>query len=597
MSLEFEIPLVSLFLILILMFFYFLKPKIKLIENKYYAFVLVLSFFESLLSVIAHIITARHDFNIITTKYYSVLNIINRLVSTSFVAIFLCLFIYILLICNKDNRKYEKIMRVIGTLFIALFFIVTRFTNIEILRFGSVTNIRGSTISLGYIFVFIFMISSIVLSLINVKKMDMRFLSIYLILPILVIIYIVTLMIPGIILYDFGLAVLCYIMYFTIENPDLKLLNEYINNKELLEMEMQEKSNVLFKITQDVRNPINNITSLSEKIINSGNLQNIHDNAYNINNISRQTSTMINEVLNITSFNSNNIKITDAEYDIYKLFATIVFWGKENAKNIDFKYNIDEYIPNILLGDSLIIKQIVCSLLFNAIKHTQDGFVDLDISAIVKDDICRLIIVVRNTGHGINLREINNILEPVRDGEYDYNKLSLDMNLKQIKQFVGSQKGSMNIISNNNETEVTLFLDQKISIKDNYSFDNKFSISISNKLKVLLFDDDFAELKTLAKHFKGLGYNVVQTMYGKDCIDKLKKHEKFDYVILDDESEKYNAVEIMESLSSEDKKNTKIIVLIGKEKDAIKGHYIDDYGFDDYLLKSNYKDEIKRILS
>lgn len=86
-------------------------------------------------------------------------------------------------------------------------------------------------------------------------------------------------------------------------------------------------------------------------------------------------------------------------------------------------------------------------------------------------------------------------------------------------------------------------------------------------------------------------------MYGKDCINKITNNEKFDYIIIDDEMEKYNAVYIIEELQKVcDVSKLKVVVLLEDDKESIKEHYLEDYQFADYLLKSNYKIEVARLI-
>lgn len=85
-------------------------------------------------------------------------------------------------------------------------------------------------------------------------------------------------------------------------------------------------------------------------------------------------------------------------------------------------------------------------------------------------------------------------------------------------------------------------------------------------------------------------------MYGKDILNKIRNNIKYDLIIIDDEMNLYNAVTIIEELNKEDGFNTNIVVMLGLNKEFIKEHYIRDYKFTDYLLKRNYKTEIKRII-
>ena len=102
-------------------------------------------------------------------------------------------------------------------------------------------------------------------------------------------------------------------------------------------------------------------------------------------------------------------------------------------------------------------------------------------------------------------------------------------------------------------------------------------------------------LQMLSKELKRNDYEVVSTMYGKDCVDRINNNEVFDLLLIDDEMENYNAVKTIKELDLDKTKKTKIIVMLNKDKESIKEHYLEDYPFDDYLLKNDYINEIKRI--
>lgn len=90
-------------------------------------------------------------------------------------------------------------------------------------------------------------------------------------------------------------------------------------------------------------------------------------------------------------------------------------------------------------------------------------------------------------------------------------------------------------------------------------------------------------------------FEVISTMYGKDCVDRLSNKEKYDLILIDDEILLCNAVKIIEEIEKMDIGNTKILVMLNEDKETIKDNYIEDYAFVDYLLKSNLPEEIKRI--
>ena len=418
-----------------------------------------------------------------------------------------------------------------------------------------------------------------------------------------VVVYIVGLLIneyykDSIILEGFYFAYVFLIMYHTIENPDLKLLEEYNDNKELAELNMEDKSNLLFQISQEVSAPIRKIKILSKSILNSDNIDDIKNNISNIYDLTNGISNTVDEILDITSMDKNNIKLYDGSYNIYNLFSQVVYLVKNKIDNdIDFKYSINSFIPETLHGDSIKLKQIMCSILMNCASHVDKGVIDLDISAIVKNDICRLIITITDNGEGMALQKINKVISTIDKENEDNNIETEDYNidLKAIKKIVNLLGGNLLIKSYENEgTVFTVVLDQlfETTTKDEMF---KEMESLSNKQKVLVVDDDYKELELIAKELKRNNYNVLSTMYGKDVVDRLNNNEKYDLIFVDDELEGYSAVKMIGELTEEQIEKTKIIIMLSENKEKIKDNYLKDYPFTDYFIKSNYQNEIKRI--
>ena len=125
----------------------------------------------------------------------------------------------------KIRNRERELLKILGITSVS-FLLITMFTTINLVKVGSVTNVSGTTIALGYIMVAIFLLATFLVTILNIKKLDKRYLAVFLILILMVVLYIVTLIFPGMIIYDLVLALLCYIMYFTIENPDIKMIEQ-----------------------------------------------------------------------------------------------------------------------------------------------------------------------------------------------------------------------------------------------------------------------------------------------------------------------------------------------------------------------------------
>lgn len=569
----------------------FSKKTINNAETRIFKKMLILNVLESLATTLIVVVA-------LTSNSISAFKLLNRIDIN--IIIWWCSFflLYIGKVCKiKNLQKFYYSIGIINILFL----ILSLFLNVNIIAHDGILNSNGPLTTLGFIGSVIYILLMLMTILISLKnKPDMKKLfPFYFLIALLILIAYLRATIPQINFISIILTLVDLIMIFTIENPDLKILNEYMKNKELVESNIEEKANILFKISQEVRIPIKKINFLSNNIVRSENVSEIHDDARNIRNIANDISKVVNDVLNISSFDKSNIKIIDATYNIYNLFNQIVYFGNEKKNIIDFKYSISSSIPEKLYGDSSRLKQIVCSILNNSFKNTEEGYVDLDIFSIVKYDICRLVITISDTGKGMSLDYINSILED--DKEINHDQLerltNLDIDLKTVKKLIYLQGGSLLINSDNNGTKCTIVIDQIINSEKKQGYVESMSKLLSNKKKVLLIDDDYKELELFAKDLKKLGLDVTSTMYGKDCIDRLSNNEKFDYIFIDDEMEKYNAVSIIKEIEKLDIDNCKVIIMLGYDKEMIKEHYLVDYPFYDYMIKRIYKDEIIRIVT
>lgn len=569
------------------------KNTINNIETKIFKKMLLFNVFESLTTTSIVIVA-------LTSNSIPVFKILNR-IDTNLI-IWWCsgLLLYIAHVCKVKQRKAinYSLLGING-----ICFILSLILDVTIIAQDGILDCSGPLPSLALIGAVMYMIYMIIIVLTclknkpDVKKLIPFFILIFL----LVLLAVLRTIVPQINFVSIMFTIIDLIMVFTIENPDLKMLNEYVKNKELVEIGIQEKTNLLFKITQEVKNPINKISLLSSSSTKLDDIEKMRENYIRINEISNNVIKSIDNILDISEMDKKNLKIIDSTYNIYNLFSQIIYLVKEKTysdSQVEFKYNISNATPTILHGDSSRLKQIICSIIFNAYRNTEKGVIDFDISSIVKYDICRLVITISDTGRGMKLDVINDILENEKEiSEEDINKLtSLDIDLKLIKKIVEIQGGSLLINSDENGSVFTVVLDQEIEQEEKSDYINEMAKNISNKKRALLIDDDYKELELISHELKTNGLDVIETMYGKDCIDRIQNNETYDYVFIDDDMEKYNAVTTIQELKKLNVKLPKIIVMLSPSSVQIKEHFLQDYPFDDYMIKEEYQQEIERIV-
>ncbi len=593
MSLEFEIPLVSLIFILILNIVYFSKKRADLEENKPYKVILISSLIVATIDTVIHIICSANTFESIVNNYYTLLNYLNKILSALFSVIFSSLFFYTLLITYDKVRKNPKKISTILIIANIVFSVIMLFTNIELVDAKVATNVTGATTMLGYAMVAIMLTCSLLVALTNIKKLDKRYLPIFIVFLLLVILYFFSLLIPGMIIYDLILALMCYIMYFTIENPDMKMLDEVHKAKVISDNANEEKTLFLYNMTNEIRGITKDIDRETDNILDETDnkkidIEEINNSARNIKGSTAKFTTMTNEILDISSIDSASVRIYNEKYNIKRLLKELVgiYKPKAQNKNLDFRVSIASDIPEYLYGDGINLKKVLTIILDNSIKYTNNGYIEFNINTIIKGDIARLIISVEDSGIGMKAEDINKIFTKKQEREDNHN---LNNNLYNAKRLITLMNGTIVPSSSyGSGTTIKIILDQKYDTIDTDI--NKYD-NIYDKKKVLLIDDSPSSEKLFNKILSGTNIELTSVKLGKEGLEKIRNKEKYDLILLDEELEPQNGHIIMRKLLEIRNFNIKVILLTKDNKYDYDDSYLQE-GFTDYIIKSSDKEEI-----
>jgi len=287
-------------------------------------------------------------------------------------------------------------------------------------------------------------------------------------------------------------------------------------------------------------------------------------------------------------------------YNVYTVFKDIEKRMQEYAsENVEFRFNIDENIP-YLYGDSIKLKQIIMSVLLNSIKKTSSGFIELSIESIVKYDVCRLIIEVEDSGVGMSIDKINEVLVTTSELSVDdiKNLEKLDINLKLCQKSIKLLGGNLMIRSEEGKgTEVIITIDQKIfENKSNVTELESYENALYNASKVLVVSDKEEDVERIKKTINDDNVLISSSFYGNDAVMKIKSGRDFDLIIMDDELPIKSGLSTLQELKNIDKFKIPVVVMLGNNKKEIKEHYLKD-GFSDYILRDNMNEEIKRIVN
>lgn len=574
-------------------FLYFSKERIKNEENKVYKVMLIVNIIGLILQLLCDYVSYKYDVLPVTLS-----NIVLRAYLVYFIVWLNLLFIYLIIIAFTKKDKLLKI--VYGTTIVEI--IVCLFLPYTLYR--DVVHRIYYTVGMGINFVFLLsgIICTIMFFILLIKRKEItikKTVPIYVFIVCGVISAIVQKFNPELVIITTMESFICCLMYFTIENPDVQMINELYKNKMLVEKTYEEKSNFLFKMTQEVKKPITNMNNILASLKMSDEKNELKQGVKLLEANGKQLSFVVNDVLDITTLDARNIKIMNSRYNVYTLFKDIEKRMAEYASDeVEFRFEIDDNIP-YLYGDAIKLKQIVMSILLNSIKKTKSGFIELTVNFIMKYDVCRLIIEVEDSGVGMSIDKINELMVTTSELSVDEinNLEKIDLNLDLCQKSIKLLGGNLMIRSEVGKgTEVIITLDQKIYESESKTNEiEKYQNMMYNDKRILIVSEKEDEIEKIKKRIEDKTIIVSTSLYANDAIDKIRSGKKYDLILMSDEMESKSGLTTLRELKGIKEFDMPVVVMLESDKEKIKEHYIED-GFKDYLLLSDIDTEIKRIL-
>ena len=580
---------------MLLMTVYFRKKVFKSKENKVYSILVVVSFFELIVEFILDFVGPMYK-EIPNVSYF-----VARLFSFGvelWITILLC---YVLFVCLSIKKK-ERYIPVVRNIAVVLMIVFTTLNFILPLNFkydGYIAYTYGPSVNIIYLSAFLYSFVGIIALIRNIKNIkDKRFF------PILIFLIVggsasyIQYMNPGLLLATPIHAFITFLMYFTIENPDVKMIEEYHKAKEISDNANEDKTMFLYNMTNDIRLITKDINYNTDAAINEMSNKKVDKDLVNdylraIKENTARFTTMTNEILDVDSIDSASIKVYDDKYNIKLLLKKIVtlYSDECSKKGLTFRSDIASDLPEYLYGDNLGLKNVLISILDNSIKYTKEGYIELNVNTIIKNNIARLIITIEDSGVGISPDEMDSIFYK-RKEEIDGSNMK--SNLFTARKLITLMGGTIIPSSNyGNGTTMKIVLDQKIVEEANEKY-NKYE-SFYDEKKILLVDDNISTEKIISKLIRDTNIKLDYVSLGKEALDKIRGKEKYDLILLDEVMDPLDGVTVMKKFKDIRNFKTNVILLTRNNEYEYNEEYL-KYGFSGYLLKPISKDKLFEII-
>ena len=593
----------SLLYSILLITVYFYKQRLETTENKIFKALIITNLIGIMLDIMSIFTVTNMDvipiINVIVTKAYLVYLHVWICIMTSY--IFVVSF-------KKNNESFKTLVKVHKKLvnIYVLFAVISLILIISLPLYYHNENGQiysyGPSANLSYIVGGMSVAAWVICMCYNIKNIkSKKYFPMFTFMIIGTIVIIVQRLNPSFLLMTSMETFVTFLMYFTIENPDIRMIEELNKAKDLSEKYNNDKSLLLFNFTQQIKPSLKNILNLSDLSNEEKDITTLRNNMLEINDVSGRILNALSAVFDLSFMDVKKIKVIENEYNVRLLLDEIVLKNKNNIekKGLDFRINIDEGMPEELYGDYIKLKQVINSLLSNSIKYTDKGFIELNVNSIVKYNVCRLIINIEDSGKGISGDIVDKYLMNNNKEEPKEVEDNNEVPLNEIKKRINSIGGTIVVKGgNDNGSNITIVIDQKIvNHNDNRVLEElkTYKRIQENKINVMVVDDDAKNLESIAKRLSTEDINIVTVNGGQLCLEKIRDNEQYDLILIDDVLKKLSTTDTLNKLKQIEEFHTPVIIMTDTTDKLAVNMYLRS-GFNGVLSKPIKRKEFNKII-
>ena len=603
---------VSLVFLLLLFCVYFSKDTINNVENRIYKHSIIINLFSILLDITS-IFTIYYMngslFNIIISKLY--------LVTILMWIALLTIYIFMISIKPDDNLSEEKKNKkkvLIQSISLGIFIACALYIFIADIEFVCEP---GKIYSYGKSVSFLYGLTGVCFIIWFIRIVT-RFKYIVKTKCIPVVFYVIFGIVssliqqthPEILLISFAETFDTFIMFFTIENPDVKMLKEVALSRDRAEQANRAKSDFLSSMSHEIRTPLNAIVGLSEDITSYKDQvpKEVVEDSEDIMNASQTLLEIVGNILDINKIESNKMEIIDCCYNFRDEIMNMckVTSTRIGDKHIDFNLRIAEDIPYELIGDKGKVKEVVNNLLTNSIKYTEEGTIDLTIKCVnrIEESKTTLMITCQDTGRGIKADDINKLFNKFErlDVERNTTAEGTGLGLAITKSLIEMMGGNINVQSQFGKGSIFVVqIPQRISqlhapegvVETSDSEEDDFD-DYKGK-RILIVDDNKLNIKVAKKTLQDFDVVIDEASDGQECLNKVVNGDEYDLILMDIMMPIMSGETALLKLKENPHFDIPTIALTADAVSGAKEKYIDS-GFVDYLAKPFTKQQIKEKL-
>ncbi|MBR2139188.1 MAG: response regulator [Bacilli bacterium] len=600
----------SLFYLILLLMIFLKKKRISYTQGTIYKYLLVFSMVACLFELVGFFLIER-------VASLALERFIRRTAVVSILMFIYLLFIYTVVVAKKisfnsfkDFFKNNKLLVGVSFVFFAVF-IVYYFLPYIPLDLNNIIFLQGDIILVTLIPFTAIMISFMVYFGLKARKTLTRqelfaYFGISIIFAVMVTLQFIF---NNVSFLPMGSVLMCYLIYFCIENPDIKIINELESSKTEIDKSNRTKTDFLSNMTYEVKGPMNIISSISDALLNlpKFDLVSARSDIQQIQTASNNLIDIVNNILDISKIESGEDQVQNKDYSINTLIneLTVVGNKKIGAKPVKLLVNVDNNISSVVSGDYGKLYQVLLNVLSNAIKFTDVGKITLSVNSTKNNGFEDIVFKINDTGVGIKEEDTNKIFNKFGKtdnvADVDGSGLGLAITKKYIELLGGKiwfesqyRVGSTFYVSISQKIVDQKPLGEVLKTEKPASTMEKLDCSAYT---ALIVDDNLLNIKVAKRLLEGYKFKVESVTSGQECVYKIKEDAKYDIIFMDHMMPEMDGIETLHVLKKLDGYELPpIVALTANAIAGMKEMYLNE-GFDEYLSKPINTTELNRIIN